>query len=144
MRVKLTFPSKIIFTTSIAVSIRDINYGGHVGNDSILSIIHEARLRMLKQWSYTEMNVGGCGLIMADSAIQYKGEAFHGDVLHVDIAVESITSLSFDLYYKISTIRDEKPINIVLAKTGMICFDYAQRKMTTMPDALKAYLSENN
>ena len=140
MRIRISFPTPFVFSTVIPVRIGDINYGGHVGNDSILSILHEARLRFFNQWGYTEMDAGGCGLIMADSAIQYKGEAFHGDDLKVELAVANLSSLSFDLFYKISTLRNEEPVNIVFAKTGMICFDYKERKIAQMPEALKEKL----
>lgn len=140
MRIKINFPSPFIFTTLISVRIGDINYGGHVGNDSILSILHEARLRFLNQWNYNEMNAGGCGLIMADSAIQYKGEAFHGDELKVQLAISSISSISFDLYYKMTSTRNGEEVNIVFAKTGMICFDYHSRKIAQMPLELEEKL----
>jgi len=141
MRVRITFPESFIFSTSISVRITDINYGGHVGNDSVLGILHEARLRFLNQWGFTEMNAGGCGLIMADSAIQYKGEAFHGDDLKVELAIANLSSISFDLFYKVTTLREGLEHTIVYAKTGMICFDYAQQKITEMPDELKAKLT---
>lgn len=141
MRIRIQFPENFVFSTSIPVRISDINYGGHVGNDSILSIVHEARLAYLKQGQFTEMNCGGHGLIMADSAIQYKGEAFHGDLLQVDIAVNNITSIAFDLYYKIITTRNEKQIPIAYVKTGMICFDYTERKICEMSSSLTALLT---
>jgi len=141
MRIRIVFPTPFIFSTIISVRIGDINYGGHVGNDSILSILHEARLRFLHQWKYTEMNAGGCGLIMADSAIQYKGEAFHGDNLHVEIGIANISSLSFDIFYKIVTQRNDVTTNIVHAKTGMICFDYKERRIMQMTEELREKLS---
>lgn len=137
MRIKISFTTSFVYSTNIPVRISDINYGGHVGNDSILSILHEARLRYLKQWGYTEMEAGGCGLIMADSAIQYKGEAFYGDDLLVEIAIDNINSIAFDIFYKVSTLRNEKEISIVYAKTGMICFDYNTRSIMTMTDELR-------
>ena len=47
-RVIVELPKKFIFSTDIAVRISDINYGGHLGHDSIISLIHEARVRFLK------------------------------------------------------------------------------------------------
>lgn len=140
MRIKINFQTPFVFSTLIPVRISDINYGGHVGNDSVLSILHEARLRYLSQWNYTEMQAGGCGLIMADSAIQYKGEAFYGDDLLVEIAINNISEIAFDIFYKVSTNRNEKLIQIVHAKTGMICFDYQTRTIVQMPKALKLNL----
>jgi len=56
------------------------------------------------------------------------------------LAVANLSSLSFDLFYKISNLRNEEPVNIVFAKTGMICFDYKARKIVQMPEALKEKL----
>jgi len=44
-RIKIEIPDKFIYKTEIPIRITDINYGGHLGNDSLLSIIHEARVR---------------------------------------------------------------------------------------------------
>jgi acyl-CoA thioester hydrolase len=66
-RVKLKIPTeKPLFTAIINVRIGDINYGGHAGNDAILSIMHEARMQMLNSHGFSEMNAGGTSLIMAD------------------------------------------------------------------------------
>ena len=144
MRVRINFATPFIFSTIIPVRISDVNYGGHVGNDSILSILHEARLRFLKQSNFTEMDAGGCSLIMADSAIQYKGEAFYGGDLQVEIAVANLSSISFDLFYKVTTSRNSVSLYIASAKTGLICFDYTQRKIMEMSTALNTYLDIKN
>ena len=139
-RVKIKFPEqKALYTLSVPVRIGDLNYGNHVGNDAILSIIHEARVQMLKQHGYTELSAGGVGLIMSDSAIVYKGEGFYGDIFDIEIYVDDITTVSFDLLYRITTQGDKKPI--AHAKTGMVCFDYDVRKVTSMPEGLKRVLS---
>ena len=62
-----------------------------MGNDAILSIIHEARMQMLHNWGYTELNIEGTGLIMADVMIAYKGEAFYADKLYINIYADEIT-----------------------------------------------------
>ncbi len=140
-RVKIKFPTeKPLLTLTIPVRIGDINYGGHIGNDSVLSIIHEARVQLLASFGMTEMNAGGVGLIMADVEIAYKGEGFYGDTLEVGIYATEFTSVSFDLLYHISTIRNTARTDIAHAKTGMVCFDYTTRKVTAMPDALKSRL----
>jgi acyl-CoA thioester hydrolase len=144
-RVKLKFPAENpLFTTTIPVRIGDINYGNHVGNDAILSIIHDARMRLLRSHGYDEMNAGGNGLIMADVMIAYKGEAFYGDTLTINIYAEEITEYSFDLLYHISTLRNGKQANIAHAKTGMVCFDYEARNIAEMTDGLKNLLLPGN
>ena len=141
-RVKIKFPAENpLFTTIIPIRIGDINYGGHVGNDAMLSIIHEARMLMLCSNGYTEMNAGGNSMIMADVMIAYKGEAFYGDTLTVHIYAEEIMERTFDLLYHITTIRSGIPTDITHAKTGMVCFDYEARKVAQMTDELKNYLT---
>jgi len=141
-RVKIKFPEqKPLHIASIPVRIGDINYGGHLGNDSLLSVIHESRMQMLACWGYDELNAGGIALIMADVMIAYKGEAFYGDVLSVQLFVEEVTVHSFDLLYHISTERGGRVVDIAHAKTGMICFDYDERKIVGMTDELKQHLT---
>jgi acyl-CoA thioester hydrolase len=138
-RVKIQFPkdTKLVYSTVIPVRIGDINYGNHLGNDSVLSIIHEARMQMLANWGFTELRVEHVGLIMADVMIAYKGEAFYGDQLKINIYADEITERSFDLLYHISTTDKD----IAHAKTGMLCFDYNSRKITSMPEVLKNRLT---
>jgi YbgC/YbaW family acyl-CoA thioester hydrolase len=142
-RVKLKFPdNNPLFTTTISVRIGDINYGGHAGNDAILSIIHEARMQLLHSHGYSELNAGGVSLIMADVMIAYRGEAFYGDTLTIKIYADELTTSSFDLMYHLSTIRNEKQTDIAHAKTGMACFDYETRKIVAMTDKLKNLLEK--
>lgn len=140
-RVKIKFPQENpLFSCTIPVRIGDVNYGGHVGNDSILSVIHEARVQMLAHFGFSELDAGGAGLIMADVEIAYKGEGFYKDVLQVNMYVAEFTSVSFELLYHITTLRDGKVADIAHGKTGMVCFDYKQRKVTQVPEALKSAL----
>ena len=135
-------PEILGFHTQIPVRIQDVNYGGHVGNDAILSIIHEARLRFLASFGYVELDkVAQKGLIMADAALVYKGEAFHGDVLNIAVGAGDLSSFGFDIYYRITTTRDEKTILIAEAKSGMIFFDYNERKVARLPEDWKQNLT---
>ncbi len=143
-RVKIKFPNdNPLFIATIPVRIGDVNYGGHVGNDAVLTIIHEARMLMLRSENYTEMNAGGNSMIMADVMISYKGEAFYGDVLTICIYAEEITDRTFDLLYQIYTLRNGINSDIAHAKTGMVCFDYEQRKIAPMSSELTKYLSRS-
>jgi len=141
-RVRIELPEKLGFTTQIQITIKDVNYGGHVGNDSILSLIHEARIRFLASLGYQELDKEkGVGLIMADAAVVYKGEGFRGDIFDIAVGTDDISSFGFDIYYRITTIRDDKTIIIAEAKSGMIYFDYNERKVGRLPEAWKQKLS---
>ena len=91
-RVKLDMPDSFDFETTLEVRIDDINYGGHLGNDSVLSLMHEARVRFFRTFGYSEMNVDGSAIIMADSVITYQSESFHGDIIRIEVGVGEIGS----------------------------------------------------
>lgn len=144
-RVKINFPElKPLYTAIIPVRIGDINYGGHAGNDAILSMVHEARVQLLQYGGFTEMNVGGCGVIMADVAIAYKREVFYGDVLHVDMFADELGNTSFGLLYRLYTVRDGVAADVAHARTGMVCFNYEARKKAAIPATLRSFLESNN
>jgi len=134
-RIKIQVPKKFIFKTEIPIRITDINYGGHLGNDSVLSLVHEARLRFLKHLGYSEANVEGVGIIMIDAAIQYKSEGFYGDELLVEVAVTDFSSVGCDFIFKLTSKNSNK--EIALAKTGIVFFDYEKRKTVPVPAEFK-------
>ncbi|GAB2825293.1 acyl-CoA thioesterase [Ferruginibacter profundus] len=139
-RIKLEIPDNTIAVITIPVRITDINYGSHLGNDAFVAIIHEARMQWLSRHGYTELNIEGAGLILADLAVEFKNESFYGDIIEVTIASGEISKVSFELFYKLSATRNEKNILLALAKTGMVCYDYAVRKVISIPEKLKAIL----
>ena len=132
-RIKLNSPLQFIFQTRLSVRITDINYGGHAGNDAILGMVHEARMQFLVQAGYSEMNVSGAAIIMRDVAIEFKQEAFYGDTLLVSVVANDFTRVGFDICYRFEKLLPEKVTLVALAKTGMVCFDYAQKKILALP-----------
>ena len=143
-RIKLLMPEQKIFSTEIAIRITDINYGNHVGNDAFVRLIHEARVQWLSSNNYTELNIEGASLIMADLAVEYKGESFYGDVLKVEIAVGEISKAGFELYYLIHVNRNANNILIAKAKTGMVCYNYEEKKVRELPEKFVHLLSFKN
>jgi acyl-CoA thioester hydrolase len=119
-RIKIDIPEHKLAEIKVPVRISDINYGNHVGNDAFVSIIHEARLQWLQQHSYTELDFAGTGLIMSDLAIEFKNESFYGDIIEVAIYAGETARVSFELFYQLSTIRNNTKITLANAKTGMI------------------------
>ena len=100
-RIKIDLPETFSFSTSFPVRITDLNYGAHVGNDKVLSFLHEARVRYLQSLGYTEFNLEGIGLIMADAALIFKNEIYYGDELLISIQPVEFSRVGFDLIYKI-------------------------------------------
>ena len=130
-RIKIGLPEKFIFKNEIPIRITDINYGGHLGNDSLLSLIHEARVRFLNHLGYSESNVEGSGIIMIDAGVQYKSEGFYGDELLVEVAVNDFSGIGCDFIYRVTNKNTFK--EIALAKTGIVFFNYEKRKTVPVP-----------
>jgi len=142
-RIKIDLPNKFSFSTNIPVRITDINLGGHVGNDTILSLVHEARAQFFTHCGYTELDFAGAGTIMSDVAIEYKNQLYYGDSILASVAVGEITKVAFDLFYKLEKrSADGKLMPVAFAKTWMVCYDYALKKLSAIPeDALKKITS---
>jgi acyl-CoA thioester hydrolase len=132
-RVKVNLPEKFDFSTTIRIRITDLNYGGHVGNDSFLSLVHEARQQFLYHFGYAELAFAGVGLIMADVAIEYKQELNYGDEVKISVAAAGFDRLGFDLYYLLEIVSETATKVAGKVKTGMICYDYAAKKTVSVP-----------
>jgi acyl-CoA thioesterase FadM len=118
-RVKIDLPDKFIFKTEIPIRINDINYGGHLGNDAVLSIAHEARLRFLKQHNFTELNVDGA---------------------MVEIAVTDTTAVGCDFVYR--CINKNTGTTIAILKTGIVFYDYNRKKVVSVPERFISVIME--
>jgi len=135
-RIKLELPNTFPFSTEIPVRITDINYGGHLGNDAMLSLIHEARVRLYAHFGFSEANVDGCGTIMTDVAIVYKAEVFHGDVLRFEVGVGDFQRVGCDIMYRATKVGSGELV--AEAKTGIVFFDYNSRKVQKVPQKFAA------
>lgn len=134
-RIKIELPEKFIFSTEISVRVYDVNFAGHLSNDSILSMVHEARIRFLKNWGYSEVDTAGAGIIMFDAALQYKSQGYHGDVLLFEVTVNNFIRNGCDFIFRIT--NKESGREIARAKTGIAFFDYKLKKIVPVPEEFK-------
>ncbi|MCF7797620.1 MAG: thioesterase family protein [Lentisphaeria bacterium] len=139
-RVKIELPEDFIFTTDIPVRITDLNYGNHLANDAILALIHEARVRFLASYGWSEKDVAGEAIIMADCAIRYRGEGFYGDVLQIEVAVTDFTRKGCDLVYRVTEKSTGRAI--AEAKTGIVFYDYDQKKPVSVPEPFRQQFTD--
>lgn len=140
MRIKLNFPDTPCFQTKITVSIADINYGGHMGNERFLLMMQEARLRWLQSMGFKNEKeiVAPIGIIVADAALQYKAEVFHGENLSIALAIGDRSSKGFDLYYKLIK---EDGSTAALGKTAVLFIDYQTRKLASIPEKVLSQIN---
>ncbi len=133
-RIKITFPDNFIFQYKSVIGVNMINYGGHLGNEAVLTIFQDARIAFLHENGLSEINIGNeLGIIQSDAAIQYLSEGHLHDKIITTIAFEITSKVSFDIYYKIELKNALKPISV--GKTGMIIFNYKTKKMSQTPSS---------
>ena len=130
-RIKIQLPEQFSFSIVIPVRITDLNYGGHVGNDTILSLIHEARMQFLSSFGYTEMDFEDSSLIMSDVGIEFKSELFYGDLVKAYVTISGMNRVGFDIYYKL--VKNSEETIVVIAKTALICYDYQNKRVVSIP-----------
>ena len=79
-------------------------------------------------------------LIMNDVAIEFKKELFYGDVVEVAVTATAFERVSFDIVYQLNTHKNGKAITVAIAKTGMVCFDYKSKKISSVPEEARRKL----
>ncbi|OYZ01146.1 MAG: hypothetical protein B7Y37_07590 [Sphingobacteriia bacterium 28-36-52] len=140
-RIKIQLPELFSFTTQMQIRVTDLNYGGHVGNDTVLSLLQEARQQFLQSRGYAELSVESFGLIMADAMIEYKKELNHKDRIEIAVVATDFDKLGFDIYYRITLLQNGEAVLAVRAKTGMMLFDYTTKKKVSLTENIIKQLS---
>ena len=134
-RVKVELPTTFLHTATLPVRITDLNYGNHLGNDALLGLLHEARVQLLAHLGTAEVDrETSLGFIMADVAVEYRAEAFYGDVLSVQMGVADQHKYGFDVVY---LAQNQHGKEVARAKTGMLAFDFGRRKLRALPAGLQ-------
>lgn len=135
-RLTLEFPEEqYCYSTQLTVRVTDINGANHLGNDSMISMISEARARFLYEFGVREKE-SGMGIIVTDLATTYRAEGHARDQLLFDVGVMDFNKYGGDITFRITRPQDGKLI--AMAKSGFVFFDYQAGKVAPMPEAFRA------
>ncbi|MDK2848503.1 MAG: acyl-CoA thioester hydrolase [Desulfuromonadales bacterium] len=122
------------FTMPYKVRIADINYGGHVSNAAVLSFFQDARIGYFAALGdFSELDIGGCGIILPEAQVQYRAEMFLNDELLIGARAERLKNSSFVMTYRIErhgTVTAE-------GSTALVAFDYEKRRPCRLPQAFR-------
>ena len=119
-----------IFRADYKVTIGDINYGNHLGNDRALIVFQDGRVQMLQELGYSERDIGDdTGIIMVESGVRYLREIFLHEMLQVQITVSEIKAKKFTLDYSVR--RGEE--HVLTGFTAFLAFNYIDRKVARIP-----------
>jgi acyl-CoA thioesterase FadM len=137
-RVEIDLPAAWIFVTELPIRVADLNYGNHLGNDRVLALAQEVRVQWLRAHGLGELDVGGAGLILGDAAVVYRAEGRLGMVLRGELGVGELRTRSVELLHRFTDLASGQEIARV--RTGVLCFDYAARKVVHLTPALRRAL----
>jgi acyl-CoA thioesterase FadM len=133
-RLTLEFPEdQYCFSTQLTVRVTDINSANHLGNDSMISMISEARARFLYEFGIEETQGDGVGIIVTDLATTYKTEAHARDQLLFEVGVMDFNKYGGDITFRITRPRDRALV--AMAKSGFVFFNYRSKRVIPMPDS---------
>ena len=138
-RIQIVLPETFVFSTELPLYISHINYGGHLDNALLLTLISEARVRFFKSLGYSELDVEGVGIVVSDAALQYKAEAFHGETMRVDMAAADFGKYGCDLLWRMSDQATGR--EIARGKTGIVFLDYTTKKIALVPQGFREKLA---
>lgn len=123
------------------VRVSDLNYGAHVGGDSIINFCHQARVLLLKSIGANEMDFFGTALIMRNNATVQKEELLLGDKIEVQVFVSDFTPYGFTFSYRL--LRQENQKEVARTQTAMVYFDYQKRSKVKKAEDIENALKES-
>ena len=139
-RVEIELPESFQFSTELPVRITDLNYGNHVGHDRLISLTHEARAQLFAAHGWTELDVAGVGIAIADLAAIYRVEVKYGMVVVIEVAVSGLRTRACDLFYRLS--RRDTGAEVARVKTGIVFLDYRTGKVAHVPEPFRRAFDE--
>jgi len=134
-RLVLDLPERFVFKCRQVVRVTDLNYANHLGNDAMISLLHEARCQFLAEHGFSESDIDGLGLMVTDLATIYKAECFSGDELTFEVGVSDFNKYGCDVIYRVT--KDQGNMLVAQAKNGVVFFDYHARKLALVPDVFR-------
>lgn len=130
-RITLEFPEAFIYRTEITVRLTDLNFGGHVGNDQMITLLSAARFTFLDFLGVKEEDIFGLGIVITDLATQYLKETRARETLVFEVGINDINKYGGDFIFRVTNKRTGD--RVVLAKTGFVLIDPSNLKVAPMP-----------
>lgn len=142
-RLTLDFPEdQYYYSTQLTVRVTDINASNHLGNDSMISMISEARARFLFEFGIEETHEHAVGIIVTDLATTYRAEAHARDQLLFEVGVMDFNKYGGDIIFRITRPRDNALV--AMAKSGFVFFNYDTKRVVPMSDAFRNKFAKVN
>jgi acyl-CoA thioesterase FadM len=131
----LELPEQFLFSITQTVRMTDLNVGGHVGNDQMISLLSEARYRFLCHYGFDEFSRENLGIVITDLVTEYRSESFAQENLRFEVGLMDFNKYGADIIFRVT--KHPSGQVVVLAKQGFVFFDYQTHKVTQIPDQFR-------
>ena len=138
-RIQYVLPEQFVFSTDLQIYTSHINWGGHLDNAQLLTLVSEARVRFFQWLGYSEGQIEHCSIVVGDMLVQYQSEAFHGETMVLQLAPTDFNRYGFDLAFQMTEQTSGRPV--ALGKQGIVFIDGAEKKVALVPQAFHARLA---
>lgn len=122
------------FSIPLTVRSDDLNFAQHVAHQNYFIYFQEARIAYLGQFGFSELDICGCAMLIAEASCRYRKELFFGDRLLASCRVVRLNPKTFLMAYS-------------LARDGVLCAEGSttnlvveprQKKVVPLPDGFVA------
>jgi acyl-CoA thioester hydrolase len=122
------------FGIPLTVRSDDLNFAQHVAHQNYFIYFQEARIAYLGQFGFSELDICGCAMLIAEASCRYRKELFFGDRLLASCRVVRLNPKTFLMAYS-------------LARDGVLCAEGSttnlvveprQKKVVPLPDGFVA------
>ncbi|MBA2353407.1 MAG: acyl-CoA thioesterase [Luteitalea sp.] len=123
------------FSTTIVVRWSDCDAFGHVNNASYLTYLEQARI---EYWNAVLPDLPFTGLAIVHVSLDFRGQAYPGDVLDVRAAITELKRTSFWASYEVQRLG----VVVASGRSAQVFFDYTRQTPTAVPDAFRTRVAE--
>jgi 4-hydroxybenzoyl-CoA thioesterase len=134
-RVHVDLPESFPFSTEIPLYLLHINPGNHLDNAMLLTLVSEARERLIRWLGYPDYYIDGCAAMTADAAVQYRSQAHWGEVMVVEMTANDFSRRGFDLVWRMTDQASGR--EVARGKAGMVMVDAKTQALAEVPASLR-------
>jgi YbgC/YbaW family acyl-CoA thioester hydrolase len=122
------------FSIPLTVRSDDLNFAQHVAHQNYFIYFQEARIAYLGQFGFSELDICGCAMLIAEASCRYRKELFFGDRLRASCRVERLNPKTFVMAYTLARDGDL----CAEGSTTNLVVEPRQKKVVPLPDGFVA------
>lgn len=134
--IKLKPQTSYRFEHTVTLGVSHINYGRHLGNDALVTLLHDARLMLFCSLGVGELDLGDghTGIIMNELAVNYRAEARLLDEVTIHSDFSHIKTASFRMNHLVTRCESI----IAVAEVGLVTYSYKTQRISPIPETFLA------